>query len=125
MTKLMQSLYDILNNSCGHLKAYDIHKICLEKGIKGSLSSVYRCLNLLVEEGYISRIRLGDGEDIFDKTITPHGHMICECCGKVKDIEVPNIQDHLGTLNDGKILSYDLKIKYICNDCIGGMGDDK
>jgi len=53
-----------------------------------SLGTVYRNLTLLSDMGELLRIRVGDGMDHFDATTTPHNHFICQCCGRVIDLEM-------------------------------------
>ena len=52
-----------------------------------SLGTVYRNLNLLSEAGMLQKIRIADGSDRFDGRTDRHYHMICDCCGRVFDIE--------------------------------------
>jgi Fur family peroxide stress response transcriptional regulator len=54
-----------------------------------SLGTVYRNLNLLVEEGLIQRVLLGDGIVRYDGKLGPHHHFICTKTGKIYDVEVP------------------------------------
>ena len=42
-----------------------------------SLGTVYRNLTLLVEDGEINRLRVGDGVDHFDADTSPHYHFVC------------------------------------------------
>lgn len=56
-----------------------------------SLGTVYRNLTLLSDMGELLRLRVGDGLDHFDATITPHYHFICKDCGAVTDLEIPII----------------------------------
>lgn len=53
-----------------------------------SLGTVYRNLNVLVEEGKIIRIH-GDDCDRFDRVMTQHDHFKCIVCHKIYDIEHP------------------------------------
>ncbi|NTW50018.1 MAG: transcriptional repressor [Chlorobiales bacterium] len=52
-----------------------------------SLGTVYRNLNLLADEGVISRIILDDGKVRFDGNSEEHHHFICNDTGKVYDIQ--------------------------------------
>jgi len=51
-----------------------------------SLGTVYRNLTLLVEDGEINRLCLGDGVDHFDADTSPHCHFVCKKCGSILDL---------------------------------------
>ncbi|MBS5688605.1 MAG: transcriptional repressor [Faecalibacterium prausnitzii] len=46
-----------------------------------------------------------------------HDHLICSRCGKIADVHLPDIQSRIEYALGCDILSYDLKIRYICPDC--------
>jgi Fur family peroxide stress response transcriptional regulator len=54
-----------------------------------SLGTVYRNLNILIEQGLIRKIDFGSTFDRYDANITPHYHFICERCGSITDLEIP------------------------------------
>jgi Fur family peroxide stress response transcriptional regulator len=54
-----------------------------------SMGTVYRNLNILVEQGLVNRIDFGSTFDRFDAQTGPHYHFICEQCGSIIDLELP------------------------------------
>lgn len=60
-----------------------------------SLGTVYRNLNLLVDQGEIIKLSCGDGSDHFDYKVEPHYHFLCKECGSIIDLEL----DHLDQIN--------------------------
>lgn len=52
-----------------------------------SLGTVYRNLNLLVEEGVVRRLSAQDSADRFETRQNPHCHIRCNTCGRYFDIE--------------------------------------
>jgi Fur family peroxide stress response transcriptional regulator len=54
-----------------------------------SMGTVYRNLNVLMEQGLIKKIDFGSTYDRFDANIGPHYHFICERCGAIMDLELP------------------------------------
>lgn len=54
-----------------------------------SLGTVYRNLNVLLEQGLIGKIDFGSTYDRFDGNTGPHYHFVCERCGAIIDLEVP------------------------------------
>lgn len=59
-----------------------------------SLGTVYRNLNILIDQGLIRKIDFGSTYDRFDANIDPHYHFICEHCGTIIDLDLP-IDDSL------------------------------
>ncbi len=51
-----------------------------------SMSTVYRNLGVLVEQGDLCAIRAEGGEVHYDHRLQPHGHLRCRVCGRVCDV---------------------------------------
>jgi Fur family peroxide stress response transcriptional regulator len=58
-----------------------------------SLGTVYRNLNLLVEENAVQRVMTGDGMVRYDRRLGDHAHFICTETGKVTDVEAPPMDE--------------------------------
>jgi Fur family peroxide stress response transcriptional regulator len=54
-----------------------------------SLATVYRNINLFIEEGLVVSCGVVGGEERFDGVASPHPHIICVRCGKVSDLPCP------------------------------------
>ena len=81
-----------------------------------ALGTVYKHLNGLAEEGLLLRITEPGSPDRYDRT-ERHDHLICSRCGKIADVHLPDMQSRIEHALGREILSYDLKIRYICPDC--------
>ena len=81
-----------------------------------AIGTVYKHLNALAEEGLLHRITESGSPDRYDRT-ERHDHLICSRCGKIADVHLPDIQSRIEHALGRDILSYDLKIRYICPDC--------
>lgn len=81
-----------------------------------ALGTVYKHLNGLAEEGLLLRITEPGSPDRYDRT-ERHDHMICSRCGKIEDIRLPDMQSRIERALGREILSYDLRIRYICPAC--------
>jgi Fur family peroxide stress response transcriptional regulator len=62
-----------------------------------SMGTVYRNLNILVEQGLIRKIDFGSTFDRYDANTDPHYHFMCERCGSIIDIPTP-IDDSLNEM---------------------------
>ena len=58
-----------------------------------SLGTVYRNLNVLIEQGFVRKIDFGSTFDRYDANISPHYHFICEKCGSISDLEIPMFKE--------------------------------
>ena len=86
-----------------------------------SLGTVYRNLTLLSDMGELLRLRVGDGVDHFDATITPHYHFICKECGAVTDLELDtmhSIDEAAGESFNGQIDGHVTYFYGTCEHCL-------
>ena len=86
-----------------------------------SLGTVYRNLTLLSDMGELLRLRVGDGMDHYDATVTPHYHFICNKCRHVSDLDldtIPSVDEIAGTSFKGKIEGHVTYFYGICSDCL-------
>jgi len=81
-----------------------------------ALGTVYKHLNSLAEEGRLFRITEPGSPDRYDRT-ERHDHLICSRCGKITDVHLPDMQERIREALGQEILSYDLRIRYICPAC--------
>lgn len=116
MTKYAKEILDIVNASSDHLTAEEVYLKLKAKNSKVVLATIYNNLGTLVKNGDVRKIAMDGGSDRYDKTIR-HDHLICAKCGKISDFTFEDLTESLEQQSGIKILSYDLKISYICDDC--------
>lgn len=88
-----------------------------------SLGTVYRNLNLLVEQKEVLRLSCGDGSERFDGNPKPHYHFLCRACGAVSDLTLAaESLSHVNTLAsvgfDGVIERHEILFTGLCPDCV-------
>ena len=103
-----------------HLTADEIYAYIHKEYPTISKGTVYRNLNILVEEGLLRRVEISGGADCFDFTLKNHYPIRCIQCKKVYDVDM----DELGEINHlihnahgFQFLSYDVCFKGICPNC--------
>lgn len=115
-----ESIIEYLSETKEHPTADMVYTHVRKKYPKISLGTVYRNLNLLVEQGKILKLYCGDGCERFDGCILPHNHFICKKCGRVIDLEMESI-DHINNIANvcfnGKIDGHTIYFYGICEDC--------
>lgn len=113
----------------GHVTADEVYDFIKKEHPSVGKGTVYRNLNILVEEGAVRRVEISDGPDCFDFTIREHYHVKCIECGKVFDVDMDTI-DLMKKIRDKhgiEFLSFDILFRGICPKCreIENMEDQK
>lgn len=119
-SKQRELVLKILQENVVHPTADTLYEMIKKEMPSISLATVYRNLNLLAENGLISKVEGVDGVQRFDHNLHPHYHFICTKCNKVYDIPHDIAPDLLTQVNakTGLIVeSCELSCKGICNDC--------
>lgn len=117
VTKQKRLVLDIIESSHKHPTAEDVFSEARQKMPSIALGTVYRNLNLLVEEGLVRRITLAGTPDRFDRTKVDHDHLVCQKCGRIKDVQLKGIAEEIMDKSGDEILSYELNAYYICDSC--------
>ena len=68
-----------------HPTAAELYEIVRNRLPRISLGTVYRNLEVLTEDGQVLKLESTGAEARFDATVTPHYHVRCQNCGKVRD----------------------------------------
>ena len=117
MTKQRRLIYSIITNSKEHLSAEEIYKSAKKEMPNIAIGTIYRNLNLMIRDREIRKVEIHNAPDRFDKNIINHDHLICDECGKLKDIIIKNFDKIIEKHSVDNITSYDLNIHYICPEC--------
>ncbi len=118
-SKIRELIKEIVLSTFTHPTAEDVYFMLSERGIKTSVSTVYRNLHQLSEEGIIKEIVMPNGKTHFDGKMINHHHAICVKCGKIIDIET-NLDKIDETIDDTigmKVIDKTIIIRGICTDC--------
>ena len=86
-SKQREVILDVIKNNRIHPTAEKIYNLVIKEDAKISKSTVYRNINLLVEQGVIQTITMARGPDRYDYIHKQHNHAICIKCGKIIDFE--------------------------------------
>jgi Fur family peroxide stress response transcriptional regulator len=88
-----------------------------------SMGTVYRNLNILVEQGLANRIDFGSTFDRFDARVDPHYHFICEKCGAIVDLPLPidaTLNRKVDESTPFKVNRHRIEFYGTCDRCRGG-----
>lgn len=115
-----ERIYEAVAASTEHPTAHMIYEALRAELPKLSLGTVYRDLNQLFEAGRILRISMPDGQCRFDRTVEAHAHIVCERCGRVADVALPqfdNLQQAVWQETAYELRSLDAVLRGFCEDC--------
>ena len=116
LTKYGEQILTIVMRKGEHPTAEQVFMEMKANNPKIAQGTVYNNLNALVDEGRIIRISEPGFPDRFDNT-TRHDHMVCIKCGRLADVKLPDFTEEIECDSGEKIISYDLRIRYICPEC--------
>ena len=82
-----------------------------------SLGTVYRNLGQLCEQGKAIIVETADKKTHYDGCVSEHGHYVCECCGRVFDLESPCVIPEELSGKSFKVTRSSCVYYGICKDC--------
>ena len=120
-TRQREAILKIIREQPGHLGADEVFQIARQRGHRVSLSTVYRTLDLLREQGLVESANLqqdhrhfkaaGDGE---------HHHLVCITCEAVIEFSSPYIDQLKQSLQEEHaftIRNVELEVGGLCSNC--------
>ena len=107
MTKYAKMILEIIEQSHEHMSAEQIFFKLKERESKAVLATVYNNLNKLYQDDKIRKITMEGSPD----------HLVCRSCGQLSDMCFEDLTQSLEQQLGEGILSYDLKVFYLCPKC--------
>lgn len=117
-----ESIKKYLANTTDHPTADMIYSSIRTEYPNISLGTIYRNLNLLVEQGEVIKFATGDGKDRFDANTSSHYHFVCTECSNVSDVFmspefISMVNDSARAEIDGEILGHSTLFFGKCIKC--------
>ena len=114
----------LLENKEKHLSAEDVYYIVKQKSIGIGLATVYRTLELFLDNGVVRSLDFGDGKKRYELENADqehhHHHAICLNCNKVIEIKedlLDELEKRVQKEYDFKVINHELKFFGYCSDC--------
>lgn len=93
----------------------------LKKDFKNlSMGTVYRNINILLDQRMIQRIEAGSSFDRFDGNTDPHYHFVCQQCGCIDDLPLdlfPELNETVNAHTPYKADKHRLDFYGVCPSC--------
>lgn len=116
MTTYEQEIYHIITGSTDHWTVEQIYAQLKNQYPKVALATVYNNVNKLWKAGLIRKVTVENMPDRYDRVLK-HDHLVCQRCGKLADVSLDDLTASLRRQLGEDVLSYDLKVFYLCPDC--------
>ena len=73
--------------------AQEIYDIVRQRGDSVGLTTVYRALQAMAEDGQVDVIVRGDGESVYRQcSPSHHHHLVCRSCRSTIEIDAPDVE---------------------------------
>jgi Fur family transcriptional regulator, peroxide stress response regulator len=85
-----------------------------------SLATVHRTLETLCDIGEARKVTMLHDSARYDGNVTPHHHVVCVKCRRIRDIEIPHLDRLLAgqsDLGEFTVLGSSLEIHALCDEC--------
>ncbi|MBU0640619.1 MAG: transcriptional repressor [Planctomycetes bacterium] len=119
-TRQRQVVWGELKKLKSHPTASELYDIARQRLPRISLGTVYRNLELLVENGAVRKLEVGGGEARFDADMGEHCHVRCLRCGRVDDLhDLPGtkLPERFTCSNGYDIIGHRLEFIGYCPEC--------
>lgn len=92
-TRQRAAVSAILDEVRDFRSAQDLHAVLRDRGDSVGLTTVYRALQSLAEQGEVDVLRAADGEAVYRRCSTGHHHhLVCRSCGRTVEVEGPAVE---------------------------------
>lgn len=101
--------------------AQDLHALLRSRGESVGLTTVYRALQSLAEQGELDVLRRADGETIYRRcSASHHHHLVCRVCGRTVEVEGPAVEKwaaRVAEANGFVDVTHAVEVFGTCADC--------
>jgi len=105
----------------GFHSAQEVHARLRADGDSVGLSTVYRAVQALADDGELDSIRTDSGEALYRRCSTQHHHhLVCRGCGRTVEVAGPAVErwaDRVADEHGFADVSHTLEIFGTCADC--------
>ena len=123
-TRQGDAVLNVVLGSDNFRSAEDIHAELRSAGETVGLTTVYRHLALLTEEGQLDALQTAEGELVYRRCHSDqhHHHVVCRLCGRGTEVELPDLERWAeSTAADlgYSDVTHTLEIFGVCAECRG------
>ena len=121
-TRQAEALSAALDSLPGFASAQEIHAQLRRNGERIGLTTVYRHLQVLSEDGQVDTIRDANGETLYRRcrTSAHHHHLTCRSCGRSVEVEGRAMErwaEHVAAEAGFTDVDHTVELFGLCPDC--------
>jgi Fur family ferric uptake transcriptional regulator len=114
----------LLRETTEFLSAQRVYALLRARGVRIGLTTVYRILQALAEQGAVDAIRTSTGEQAY-RHCSPshHHHLMCRSCGRAIEVSGPAIETWATAVAEHhgfRDVNHSVEIFGTCPDCMTG-----
>jgi Fe2+ or Zn2+ uptake regulation protein len=119
VTPQRQFVFRLLQGNHVHPTAEAVFAAARDEMPTISLRTVYQTLSDLQRMGEIQQLDLGTGAMRFDPNTDAHHHLVCQRCGKVRDLyaEFPGVEVPSGRDVGFAVTTVEVVFRGVCDEC--------
>ena len=120
-TRQRAAVVAVFDGLDGFHSAQEVHARLRASGDTVGLSTVYRAVQALVDDGELDSIRTDSGEVVYRRCSTRHHHhLVCRTCGRTVEVAGPTVErwaDRIAGEHGFTDVSHTLEIFGTCSVC--------
>ena len=106
----------------GHRESEEIYLALKKKGQHVSRATVYRTMDILVNNGFARKMNLGDGRARYESKVNRphHDHLVCMNCGLIVEFmnqKIEDIQDEIAIQYEFQLKRHIHQLFGLCKKC--------
>ena len=129
LTQRRMAILEVLRSTSVHPEASWVYEEVRKTLPHISLGTVYRNLAKLAEAGLVMELKGEQRASHWDGRTTPHGHVVCNRCGKIVDLEIApltgDLESKVAEISGFTILGHRLQFEGVCPECKSGKTEPK
>jgi Fur family ferric uptake transcriptional regulator len=123
VTRAQRAVLDVLRDQTGFVSAQSIHARLRATSTSVGLTSVYRALQGLADDGAVDVVRSASGELTYRRCASEdhHHHLLCSSCGATVEVEAPALESWVAEVarrHRYRVDGHTLEITGTCAACV-------
>ncbi len=115
-----EEILKILRNTDTHPTASWIYDELKKDFNNLSMGTVYRNVNILIDQNLVTKIESGSSFDRFDGNVESHYHFICQECDSIHDMPMPVMEElnkKAASSTNHAIKNHRISFYGLCENC--------
>ncbi len=125
-TRQRTAVAALMDHVDGFRSAQDVHAMLRAQGETVGLTTVYRTLQALADNGEIDVLRTDEGEAVYRRCGTSHHHhLVCRDCGRTLEVEGPAVErwaEQVAVTHGFSDVSHTVEVFGRCTQCRASAG---